>query len=135
MVVDRNRLEVTPEQYDALSEDDHERFLTIKIQEAKILGDKDEFDLLEDKLYSLTSANEVLQSSAMQFLQKNTQYESDIASNSSLLPSQKISNERRYVADNEDYVTNIALRTSGIDDKIASIRQYISNARDIARNI
>lgn len=43
MVVDRNRLEVTPEQYDNLSEDDRKRFLKIKMQEAKILGDKDEF--------------------------------------------------------------------------------------------
>ncbi|MEE0888142.1 MAG: hypothetical protein U0L97_02920, partial [Candidatus Saccharimonadaceae bacterium] len=44
MVIDRNRFEITPEQYDALSEDDRERFLRIKMQEAKILGDKDEFD-------------------------------------------------------------------------------------------
>ena len=43
MVVDRNRLEVTPEQYDNLSKDDRKRFLKIKMQEAKILGDKDEF--------------------------------------------------------------------------------------------
>ena len=44
MVVERNQLEVSPEEWDKMSDSNKERFYKIKMKEAKILGDRDSFN-------------------------------------------------------------------------------------------
>lgn len=44
MVVERNQLEVSPEEWDKMSKSDKERFYKLKMKEAKILGDRDSFN-------------------------------------------------------------------------------------------
>jgi|GEM_PF-3935069 len=41
-IVQHNRLEVAPEKFDSLSQENQDRFYRIKIHEAKVLGDKEE---------------------------------------------------------------------------------------------
>ena len=44
MAIERHPLEVTPAEWDKMSAGDKQRFMTIKMREAKILGDKDSFN-------------------------------------------------------------------------------------------
>ena len=44
MVVERNQLEVSPEDWDRMSDADKDRFYKLKMKESKILGDKDSFN-------------------------------------------------------------------------------------------
>lgn len=44
MVIERNPLEVSPEDWDKMSDADKERFYKLKMKESKILGDKDSFN-------------------------------------------------------------------------------------------
>lgn len=44
MVVERNQLEVSPEEWDKMSDADKERFYKLKMKEAKILDDRDSFN-------------------------------------------------------------------------------------------
>lgn len=44
MVVERNQLEVSPEDWDKMSDADKDRFYKLKMKESKILGDKDSFN-------------------------------------------------------------------------------------------
>ena len=44
MVVERNQLEVSPEEWDKMDNSERERFYQLKMKEAKILGDRDAFE-------------------------------------------------------------------------------------------
>jgi len=44
MVVERNQLEVSPEEWNKMSDSNRERFYKLKMKEAKILGDRDSFN-------------------------------------------------------------------------------------------
>ena len=44
MLIERNPLEVSPEDWDKMSDADKERFYKLKMKESKILGDKDSFN-------------------------------------------------------------------------------------------
>lgn len=105
----------------------------------KILSELDELindnskvqdlDLLENKLNSLSRANENLRDSTMKFLQKNIEYESSIANGSGF-----DSDERKYVSNNEEYIIGLARKTDEADERIDAIRQYISNAKNLAQS-
>lgn len=92
-------------------------------------------DEIEDELVKLKKAHEELRTSAMKFLEKNIRYESGIANSSSYLSAQKISGEKQYISDNEDYIENVVRAIGGTDDKIAKIQQYISNIKDELDNL
>lgn len=53
MVVERNRLEVSPEDWDNMSDTQKERFYKLKMKEEKILGDKDAFNFWNANLRRL----------------------------------------------------------------------------------
>lgn len=53
MVVERNRLEVSPEEWDGMNNAQRERFLRLKMKEEKILGDKDAFDFWNANLKNM----------------------------------------------------------------------------------
>ena len=53
MVVERNRLEISPEEWNNMSDDQKERFFKLKMKEERILGDKDAFSFWEANLKRL----------------------------------------------------------------------------------
>ena len=53
MVVERNRLEVSPEDWDNMDDEQKERFYKLKMKEEKILGDKDAFNFWNANLRRL----------------------------------------------------------------------------------
>lgn len=53
MVVERNRLEVSPEQWDNMNDIQRERFCRLKMKEEKILGDKEAFNYWNTNLQRL----------------------------------------------------------------------------------
>ena len=53
MVVERNRLEVTPEEWDKMDDNQRGRFYRLKMKEEKILGDRDAFDFWNANLKAL----------------------------------------------------------------------------------
>ena len=55
MVVERNRLEVSPEDWDNMNEAQKERFYKLKMKEEKILGDKDAFGFWSANLRRLNN--------------------------------------------------------------------------------
>lgn len=53
MVVERNRLEVSPKNWDNMDDEQKERFFKLKMKEEKILGDKDAFNFWNANLQRL----------------------------------------------------------------------------------
>ena len=53
MVVERNRLEVSPKDWDNMDDEQKERFYKLKMKEEKILGDKDAFNFWNANLQRL----------------------------------------------------------------------------------
>ena len=53
MVVERNRLEVSPKDWDNMNDEQKERFYKLKMKEEKILGDKDAFNFWNANLQRL----------------------------------------------------------------------------------
>ncbi len=53
MVVERNRLEVSPKEWDNMNDEQKERFYKLKMKEEKILGDKDAFNFWNANLQRL----------------------------------------------------------------------------------
>lgn len=53
MVVERNRLEVSPEDWDKMNDDQKERFYKLKMKEERILGNKDAFNYWSANLKQL----------------------------------------------------------------------------------
>ena len=53
MVVERNRLEVSPEDWDNMNDDQKERFYKLKMKEERVLGDKDAFNFWNSNLKRL----------------------------------------------------------------------------------
>lgn len=53
MVVERNRLEVSPKEWDNMDDEQKERFYKLKMKEEKILGDKDAFNFWNANLQRL----------------------------------------------------------------------------------
>ena len=57
MVVERNRLEVSPEDWNNMSIDQKERFYRLKMKEEKILGDSDAFNYWNANLQRLKNTS------------------------------------------------------------------------------
>lgn len=58
MVVERNRLEVSPEDWDNMDDEQKERFYKLKMKEEKILGDKDAFNFWNANLQRLKNKSQ-----------------------------------------------------------------------------
>ena len=58
MVVERNRLEVSPKDWDNMDDEQKERFYKLKMKEEKILGDKDAFNFWNANLQRLKNKSQ-----------------------------------------------------------------------------
>ena len=58
MVVERNRLEVSPKDWDNMDDEQKERFYKLKMKEEKILGDKDAFNFWNANLKRLKNKSQ-----------------------------------------------------------------------------
>lgn len=127
-----NGMKTELEKFRTNAEEDSSAFDKILSELNELINDNSkvqDLDLLENKLNSLSRANEKLRDSTMKFLQKNIEYESGVANGSGF-----DSDERKYVSNNEEYIIGLARKTDEAYERIDAIRQYISNAKNLAQS-